>query len=97
MKKTYTSTLFIHDLTKATVVLRIYGNTKYEAADEQGKEVTYKNVRAWSIVDGADAKELEAETDGSCIDEYGEYLVLEFADGDTATFRNSHVDMWVRG
>ena len=28
------------------------------------------------------------------VDEYGEYAILTFADGTTATFRNSHVDIF---
>jgi len=98
MKKTYTQTFTIRDLTKATIELEVFDGNKY--ADDfnelAGKKVKYTGVKAWSIINGEDADKIEAESDGTCIDENHEYLILQFADGDTATFRNSHVDMWIR-
>ena len=95
MKKTYTGTMMIPDLTKATVTIECHMTTKYEAV-APGLEVKYTGVKAWSIVSGEDAAEIEAESDGSCIDENHEYLILHFENGETSTFRNSHVDMWLR-
>ena len=95
MKETYTRTMMIPDLTKATVTLEVFLTTKYEAVGH-GVEVKYTGVKAWSIVSGEDAAEIEAESDGSCIDENHEYLILHFENGETSTFRNSHVDMWIR-
>lgn len=95
MKKTYTGTLMRPDLTKATVELFITEAVKYEAELEEEKAVKYTGVKAWSIVDGEDAEEIESMTDASGVDEYHEYLVLHFANGETATFRNSHVSMFI--
>lgn len=96
MTRTYNRTLFMtnEELQKATVKLFVTEGLKWE--DENEKEVNYTGLKSWSIVDGEDAKEIENQTDGSCIDENHEYLVLEFNDGTTATFRNSHVDMFIR-
>ena len=103
MKKTYTQTFIIRDLTKATFILEVFEEPKYiggkfnDACGDQGKKVEYKGVRAWSIITGGDeAEEIERDTDQSGIDENHEYLVLYFEDGNTATFRNSHIDMWIR-
>lgn len=97
MKKTYTSTMFLteEELQKATVRLFITEGVKWE---NPGKriEVRYSGLKSWSIVNGEDAEIIESETDASCIDKNHEYLVLEFVDGTTATFRNSHVDMFIR-
>lgn len=95
MKKTYTGTLTRPDLTKATVELFVTEAVKYEARLEDEKSVKYTGVKAWSIVDGEDAEEIESMTDASGVDEYHEYLVLHFANGETATFRNSHVSMFI--
>lgn len=95
MKKTYTGTLMRPDLTKATVELFITEAVKYESELEEEKAVKYTGVKAWSIVDGEDAEEIESITDASGVDEYHEYLVLHFANGETATFRNSHVSMFI--
>lgn len=74
--------------------IKMYEGVKYTS--ERGERITheYKGIKFWEIVTDEDAEALEAESDGSCIDEYHEYLVLHFEDGDTATFRNSHVDMF---
>lgn len=96
MKKTYTRTLFIEDLTKATVKVYINDKPKY---DEDSKEIdvlTYTGLTSWDIVTGQDAEELEAKGMGDLIDENHEYLVLHFEDGSKATFRNSYVDMFIR-
>ena len=96
MVKTYERTLFVEDLTQVTFRLYISKATKYEATEDDQIEVIYKGVKSWSIVDGEDAEAIEAETDDSGIDEAHEYLILNFEDGRTATFRNSHVDMFIR-
>lgn len=95
MKKTYTRTMMHADLTKATVEIEVHEALKWEAIQEDSKVVTYNGIKAWSIVSGEDAAEIESMTDASGIDEYHEYLVLDFANGETATFRNSHVDMFI--
>lgn len=95
MTTTYNRTLFLEDLTKATVILHIFENSKYSEDRGEEHKVEYTGVKSWSIVDGEDAAQIEAESDGSCIDELHEYLVLSFANGDTATFRNNHVAMFI--
>lgn len=96
MIRTYHGTLFVRDLRKATIEVTIYGKTKYEVQDEEGMRITYKGVTSWDIIEGGnEAEEIEAETDGFCIDENHEYLVLHFEDGTQATFRNSHVVMFI--
>jgi len=99
MKNTYTRTLFIKDLSKAKVIVYITEGCKYTAKsiDDLGEErvVEYNGgLKSWDVVEGGpEAEEIEVHTDGSCIDEFHEYLVLHFTDGSMATFRNSHVDM----
>lgn len=72
----------------------MYEGFKYIETEEEPKVVRYEGIVSWEIVTGDEAEQIEAETDGSCVDEYHEYLILNFEDGDTATFRNSHVDMF---
>lgn len=76
------------------VVVEIYPECKYTYKGEESKKVEYSGLVNWEIINGEDAKEIEAETDGSCIDDYHEYLILHFEDNTTATFRNSYVDMF---
>ena len=97
MIKTYEkTTFFTENLADAKVKLYVYENSKYTGNIGEEKEVNYTGLKSWSVVDGEDAKAIENETDGSCIDENHEYLVLNFVDGTTATFRNSYVDMFIR-
>lgn len=82
-------------MTSKTVKLDVYDTCKYFATAEDFKreiQVTYDGVVGFEVVSGKEAKAIEAESDGSCIDDFHEYLVLFFENGDTATFRNSYVD-----
>lgn len=96
MKRTFTRTLFVEDLTKATFKLYISEYSKYDPDTSGGKiEVNYTGVTSWDIIEGGkEAEEIEANTD--CIDDNHEYLVLHFQNGETSTFRNSYVDMFIR-
>lgn len=101
MKTTYTRTMMIEDITKATFKLFLTEGCKYTAksAEDLGKEieVKYTGVTSWDIIEGGqEAEEIEEYTDAESTDEFHEYLVLHFEDGSQATFRNSHVDMFIR-
>lgn len=77
--------------------LEWYEGCKYTAKCEEdlGKivETNYTGLKYWTILDGEDGEALVAE--GMERDEVGEYLELTFMDGTTATFRNSHCDLFV--
>jgi hypothetical protein len=95
MKRTYTGTLFHPDLTTAKVHIYDFGeNTKYKShPDAEEHLVEYTGVTAWDIIEGGE-EAAEIEQSGM-VDEFHEYLVLHFKDGNTATFMNSHVDMFI--
>lgn len=96
MKRTYERTMFIEDLTKATIRLYVFNESKYTASINDKIEVEYTGVKAWSVIDGGkEAEAIESIVDKDGIDENHEYLVLHFSNGTTATFRNSHVDMFL--
>lgn len=95
MIKTYERTTLIKNLADANVTLFVYENSKYISNAGEEKEIIYTGLKSWSIIDGEDAIAIESETDGSCVDENHEYLVLNFVDGTTSTFRNSHVAMFI--
>ena len=71
-----------------------YEKTKYEA-EEHAFRVEYENVKNWKVVQGEEATAIGQTTDEASRDEYNEYLVLTFEDGEEATFRNSHVDLFI--
>lgn len=84
-------------LNSKRVLVNVYDECKYTASEktfENSKEITFDFCTGFEVVSGKDAKEIEEHTDGSCIDDYHEYLVLFFEDGNTATFRNSYVDLF---
>lgn len=88
MIRTYTGTTMLgEDLTNATFDVRLR---------DTNERVKYTGIRGWSIVEGGkEAAEIEALGDGSCVDENHNYLILHYEDGREATFRNSHVDLFV--
>lgn len=84
-------------LTSRKVKLEICSECKYTAGeDATWNEVVYDYCTGFEVVSGKEADEIEANSDGSCIDDNHEYLILFFEDGDTATFRNSYVDLFAR-
>ena len=79
------------------VMLDVYNECKYTASEEvfeNCKQVIYENVVAFEVITGKEAEWIESETDGSNIDDLHEYLKLYMEDGNTATFRNSYVDLF---
>lgn len=93
-KRTYEGTWMIskEKLPKATFKIEIYTKMKYDQY-EPDVVVEYKGVTSWDMIEGGEeAKAIEADADANSIDEYHEYMVLHLANGETATYRNSHID-----
>ena len=77
------------------VSVKIYDGVKYFGESEVVAVHTYTDVESWKVVAGGrEAEEVEKEFIGNDLDEFQEYLILSFADGTTATFRNSHTDLF---
>lgn len=76
------------------VKVKIYDGFKYEANSDKVAEVKYNNIRGYEVVTGDRATEIGNMTDEASRDEYNEYLIITLADGETATFCNSCVDMF---
>lgn len=75
------------------VKVKVYDGVKYNADSEKVAEVEYQ-IKGYEVVTGSRATEIDLSTDENSRDEYNEYLVLELENGETATFCNSHVDMF---
>lgn len=71
--------------------IEVYDLCKYNPESKVVAEVDYKNIVAFEVKT-ISPEEISATYD--MVDDYNEYLILTFADGDTATFRNSYVDMF---
>lgn len=74
--------------------LKFYDGVKYDFSNEKVAEIEYNNIRGYEVVTGESATEIGLETDENSRDEYNEYLIITLEDGETATFCNSHVDMF---
>lgn len=81
-----------------SVELHMYEDVKYDTYAKLDKVITYEagRISSFEVLSGEKAEEFEKEIDESSFDEYHEYLILYFTDSDDiASFRNSHVDMFV--
>ena len=76
------------------VKVKIYSGVKYDLSNEKVAEVEYKDIKGFEVVTGERATAIGDMTDEESRDEYNEYLVITFKDGQTATFCNSHVDLF---
>lgn len=74
------------------LIVKVYNMSKYEAESVKVAETEYKNVSRYEVVEMADNQVYEMGYDET--DEYGEYLILTHENGETSTFRNSHVDLF---
>lgn len=76
------------------VKVKVYDGFKYDESSKKVAEVEYSNVVSYEILTGERAIQFGETTDEASRDEFNEYLVLHFADGEIAGFCNSHVDMF---
>ena len=77
------------------VKVKVYNGIKYNMETEKVAEVEYKNIKRFEVVTGERATEIGNETDANSRDEYNEYLLITLEDGETSTFCNSHVDLFI--
>ena len=72
------------------VKVKVYDGIKYNENSKKMAEVEY-NVTGFEVkeIPATEILKVFDETD-----EYNEYLILTLANGETATFRNSHVDLF---
>lgn len=75
--------------------VKIYDGVKYDGSNPKIAEAEYKNIQGYEVVTGTRATEIGLETDENSRDEYNEYLIITLESGETATFCNSHVDMFL--
>ena len=73
------------------VKVKVYNMSKYNPNSEKIAELEYNPVKI-EVVGIPDEQIYAMGFDE--IDEYGEYLIMTYGDGETATFRNSHVDVF---
>lgn len=94
--RTYNSTTFHHDLTKATIKLYIHEGSKYDVLnDDNTKKVEVTGVKSWTIVEGGE-EALAIENLLGIEDKYHAYLILTYADNHTEIYENTKVEMFIR-
>ena len=76
------------------VKIEFYDGVKYNLENEKIAKIEYNNIRGYEVVTGDRATEIGNMTDEASRDEYNEYLIITLENGETATFCNSHVDMF---
>ena len=73
-------------------IVKVYNKSKYEADSVKVFETVYSNVTKLEVIEKS-AEEIFAEGYDE-IDEYNEYLIITYENGETSTFRNSHIDLF---
>lgn len=77
-----------------SVKLIVYDGVKYDRKSKRISSPLYHNIQSYEVVTGDRATAIGLETDESSRDEYNEYLIITDENGETHTFRNSHVDLF---
>lgn len=73
------------------VKVKVYNMSKYNPNSKKVAEVEYNPTKI-EVVEIPDEQIYTMGFDE--IDEFGEYLIMTHEDGETSTFRNSHVDVF---
>lgn len=73
------------------VKVKVYDGVKYWDGTEKVAEVEY-DIKDYEVKEISD--EEIAAMGFDTVDEFGEYLILTFENGETSTFCNSHVDLF---
>ena len=74
------------------VLVKVYNMSKYNEESKKVAEVEYNNIKGYEVKMIEDEEIYNMGFDE--VDEYKEYLILTLEDGETSTFKNSHVDMF---
>ena len=75
------------------VIVKVYNGSKYEESSEKIAEIKY-DIAGFEIIHSADDEEILRNYSEEELDPNDEYLRLNLENGETATFRNSRVDMF---
>ena len=76
---------------KAKVI--IYDGVKYDNCSRKIGDTEYTDVVGYSVISGEDGKKIGSNM--GIDDEFNEYLIITFSNGQVAIFCNSHVDLFV--
>ena len=74
------------------MVVEIYDSCKYNKESKKITEVVFEDVTKIEVKQISDNEIYRMGFDE--VDEYKEYCILTFANGESSTFRNSHVDVF---
>ena len=72
--------------------VKIYDGCKYDVESKKVAETVYNDVASLEVKTMTDEEIFANGFDET--DENGEYVTITLADGEKATFRNSHVDIF---
>ena len=73
------------------VKVKVYDMSKYNPNSKKVAEVEYNPAKI-EVVEIPDEQIYAMGFDEA--DEFGEYLIMTHEDGETSTFRNSHIDVF---
>ena len=74
------------------VVVKVYDDVKYTAKAQKVAETIYNDVASIQVITLSNEQVCAMGFDE--FDELNEYCILTFGDDTTATFRNSHIDVF---